>query len=76
MVPVYQTTRRHIHYDYNLTTHLLVDLFPTTRSIVVPTIHIENKYSETCPQQKRKGPKCFFFFPFQTESLSHRCWKS
>jgi len=72
MVPVYQTTRHHIHYDYNLKTYQLVDLFPATRSMV-PTIETGNKYSETCLQQKRKGPK---FIPFQTVSLSHRYWKS
>jgi len=35
--------------------------------MVVPTIHTENKYSETCLQQKRKGPKFFSVsdsFPF------------
>jgi len=66
MVPVFQNTRRHIHYNYNLTTRQLVDLFPTTRSMV-PTIHTENKYSKTCLQQKRKGPKFFSVsdsFPF------------
>ena len=67
MVPLYQTTWRHTHYDYNITTHQPVDLFPTTRSMV-PIIHTENKYSETYLQQKRKGPKFFFSvsvsFPF------------